>query len=68
MDFAAHGYASYFVCALMDKHYVKGMSVEESLKLIQMCIDEVRRRFIVKPPTFIIKMIDKDGVRVLDSF
>ena len=45
----------------MDKYYRKGMSLEESLKLVDMCIKEIRTRLVASPPNFLIKIVDKDG-------
>ena len=49
----------------MDKYYCKGMSLEESLKLVDMCIKEIRTRLVASPPNFLIKIVDKDGAREL---
>eukprot|EP00899_Mesostigma_viride_P003462 jgi/Mesvir1/13116/Mv06092-RA.1 len=65
MDKAAIGYGSYFTYSLMDKHYRKNMNLEEALKLVDMCIEEIRRRLVVSPPNFIVKIVDKDGARFL---
>eukprot|EP01101_Sappina_pedata_P008985 TRINITY_DN5100_c0_g1_i1.p2 TRINITY_DN5100_c0_g1~~TRINITY_DN5100_c0_g1_i1.p2 ORF type:complete len:233 (-),score=78.39 TRINITY_DN5100_c0_g1_i1:104-802(-) len=67
VDFAAHGYAGYFVYGLIDRHFKKGMTKDEALKLLQMCMDEICRRFIYKPPNFVIKCISKDGIEIISK-
>ncbi|GBG81317.1 hypothetical protein CBR_g31992 [Chara braunii] len=59
----AMGYGGYFILSLMDKYYKPDMSLDDALKLVDMCIDEIRKRLVVAPPNFIIKIIDKDGAR-----
>lgn len=65
LPFAAHGYASYFVLSLMDRHYRKGMNLEEGLVLLKMCLQELKTRFIVNMPEFSIKIIRSTGMENL---
>ena len=65
MSTAAHGYGGSFVLSLFDKAWRPGMSVEEALALADAAIAEVRCRLVVAPPNYIIKIVDKDGARVL---
>eukprot|EP00898_Chlorokybus_atmophyticus_P008339 jgi/Chlat1/8506/Chrsp80S07806 len=67
LNTAAFGYGAYFLLSLMDKHYKKNMKLDDALKLVDMCIAEVRSRLVVAPPNFIIKIVDKDGARFLAS-
>lgn len=46
----------------MDRYYKKDMNLEEVKKLMGMCIQELKTRFIVNMPNFNIKLVDKDGV------
>ena len=48
---------------MMDRHYHKGMSVDEAINLVDKCIMEIRSRLVVAPPNFVIKIVDKDGAR-----
>ncbi|KAF4687953.1 Proteasome subunit beta type-4 [Perkinsus olseni] len=50
----AHGYASYF-----------DMSQEEGLDAINQCIKECKNRFIIDKSNFTVKVVDKDGIRVV---
>lgn len=65
MNFAVHGYSGYFLLSLLDRHYKDNMSVEDGMTLLRMCITELRTRFLLSPSKFIVKIVDKDGVRAL---
>lgn len=62
IQFAAHGYGSFFSLSIMDRYYKPGLTREDALELLKKCIEEVQRRFIVRLPDFFIRIIDKDGV------
>jgi len=67
LDKGAHGYAGFFVNSLLDAHWKPGMTLDEGLKLMDMCIAEIGKRFMVSMPNYLIKVVDKDGCRVLRS-
>jgi len=66
LPFAIHGYGAHFSLSIMDRYYKPDMSKEEALDLVQKCVDEIRRRFIVNMPVFKVRMINKDGIHNLD--
>ncbi|XP_041358029.1 proteasome subunit beta type-2-like [Gigantopelta aegis] len=61
--YAAHGYGSYFVLSILDRYYRDGMNVEQTMVLLQMCIDEVQKRFIVNLPSYRVRLVGKDGIK-----
>jgi len=65
MNCCAHGYGGMFMMSLFDKHWRPGMNVDEVLDLVDQCIAEVKTRLVVAPASYLIKIVDKDGVRVL---
>mgnify|MGYP001129891168 FL=1 len=67
VKFAAHGYAGYLVLGLMDKLYRDDMPLEEGLSVLRAAIAQVQRRFLVNAPNYIIKIVDADGYRVLET-
>lgn len=67
MNFGSHGMAASFCLSIFDREWKPNMSLEEALKLIQMCVDELKVRFLINQATFKIKVVDKDGIRVLDD-
>lgn len=42
------------------------MDVDEAIQLVKMCISEVRKRVLVQQFKYTVKIVDKDGIRVLD--
>lgn len=66
LPFASHGYGSFFSLSIMDRYYKPDMTKEEALELIQKCVDEIRRRFIVNMPVFKVRMVNKDGIHDLE--
>lgn len=67
MTFAAEGYAQYFVLSTLDRHWKKNLSVEGGLEVLRKCIAEVQKRLVINQPRFVIKMVSKEGITVLDD-
>lgn len=38
-------------------------TLEEGLATLKRCIDEVSRRLVVDPGRYLVKVVDKDGIR-----
>jgi len=66
LDFACQGYAGYFVLSILDRHYKKGMTLEEGLILMKMCIEQLNTRFVLNTVSYAIKIVDKSGTRIID--
>lgn len=62
VPFGAHGYGSFFSLSIMDRYYKPDLSRAEARELLQKCIDEVQRRFLVRLPDFFVRIVDKDGI------
>lgn len=56
---AAHGYAAHFTLGLLDRYYKKDLTEEEGMKIIYMCIEELKTRFLVNRTGFTIKVVNK---------
>ena len=41
------------------------MSENDAIKVVDLCINEMRTRFMLGQPNFIIKKVNKDGVGVI---
>ena len=41
--------------------------MEEAKAVIDKCIAELHTRFLISQPNFLIKIVDKDGVRVMEA-
>jgi len=65
-DYACQGYAGHFLLGLLDKHYKKGMTLDEGLSLIRLCVDQLKRRFVLDTTSFAIKVVVKEGCRTLE--
>jgi len=66
LDKGAHGYCGLFVNSLLDAHWKPGMTIEEGVALMALCAAEMKRRFSIAMPKWIIKVVDKNGTRVLE--
>lgn len=65
LRFAADGYAQYFVLSTLDRFWKKNMSEDEALAVMDKAIAEVQKRLVINQPRFCVKVVSKDGVRVL---
>ncbi|KAB8254874.1 cysteine proteinase [Aspergillus pseudonomiae] len=66
VPYAAHGYAQYYCLSTLDKHHHPDISLEEGLKLLVMCTDELKRRLPIDYKGVLVKVVTKDGVREVD--
>ena len=62
----AQGYASYFVSSVLEEHFKSDMTLDEGKKCIDDCIKELRTRFIISHPNFLMKIITKNGIEVVN--
>ena len=67
VNYGCHGYVSSFVLSIFDREWVPNMTEAQGLELLKKCIDEIQVRFLVHMPEFTVKIVDKDGVRVLEQ-
>lgn len=65
VNFSAHGYASNFILSIFDRDWRAGMTVDEGLDVLRKCVNELHTRFLISQPNFVVKIVDKDGVRVV---
>ena len=61
VPFAAHGYGSYFVYGLLDRHHRPDMTEAEGVELLERCVREVQQRFMVNLPAFSYYVINENG-------
>lgn len=67
MNICGTGYGSYFVLSLFDRLWHADMTEQEAVNLMKKGIEEVKKRLVVAPPKYIIKIIDKDGIRTVEE-
>merc|ERR1711934_147050 len=66
MTYAAHGYAGYFVTSTIDRYYTPGLSRYEGMDILRKCVEEIKQRFMVNTPNFLVKVVDANGVSVTE--
>eukprot|EP00873_Tetraselmis_striata_P013036 jgi/Tetstr1/433300/TSEL_022587.t1 len=65
MNIAGTGYGSYFVLSLFDKLWHKDLTQDEALVMMEKGVEEVKRRLVVSNPHYEIKVVDKEGTRLV---
>jgi len=63
VEYAAHGYGSFFAYSVLDRYYKPTLTVDEAIALVQKCLNEIATRFIINLGGFRVKIIDANGVR-----
>ena len=66
LPFVVHGHAQNFLLSLLDKEYKPGMGEAELLEIVRSCRAELVERFLVKPGKFMVKVVDKQGTRIVE--
>eukprot|EP01098_Paradermamoeba_levis_P002929 TRINITY_DN1384_c0_g1_i1.p1 TRINITY_DN1384_c0_g1~~TRINITY_DN1384_c0_g1_i1.p1 ORF type:complete len:227 (-),score=71.37 TRINITY_DN1384_c0_g1_i1:104-685(-) len=66
LNFGVHGYASNFLLSVLDKNYKEGLTVEQGLELLKLCIFELKTRFLISYSGFLVKIVDKNGVTTVE--
>jgi 20S proteasome subunit beta 4 len=64
IPYGCQGYASNFCLSIMDREHLAGVDEAAAIEIVKKCIYEMHTRFLISQQNFIIKVIDKDGVRV----
>ena len=65
VTFGAQGHCSNFILSVFDREWRPDMTIEDGLDVIRKCIHELSTRFLISQPNFVIKVVDKDGIRVV---
>jgi 20S proteasome subunit beta 4 len=63
MNFAAHGYASYFIFSTLDRHWRPNLSEAQALEIVKLCVKELKTRFLMHQPNWKVKVCDANGTR-----
>ncbi|XP_039268383.1 proteasome subunit beta type-2-like [Styela clava] len=67
VPFAAHGYGSYFCLSILDRLYRPDLSKLEAVEILDKCMQELRKRFIIQIPAVRVRIVDKDGIHSLSE-
>jgi 20S proteasome alpha/beta subunit len=65
VPYGCQGYAGAFCLSVMDREWTKGLDQAEAVAIVQKCIKELKTRFLISQPNFMIKVINKEGVKVV---
>lgn len=53
-----------FLCfTVFDREWKAGLPLADGLEIIRKCLHELRTRFLISQPVFVIKIVDKNGTR-----
>jgi 20S proteasome subunit beta 4 len=63
--FGAQGHCGNFVLSVFDREWRPNMTLDEGLEVIRKCIHELKTRFMISQPNFVIKVVDKNGIKVV---
>ena len=64
LDFAAQGYVSYFALSILDKEFRSNLSREEAKAIMLKIIGQLKERFLLAVPSFVLKVVSADGIDV----
>lgn len=67
LEFAAEGYAQYFVLSTLDRYWKKNLTLDQGIEVIKKCIAEIQKRLVISNPRFAIKVVTKDGITVINA-
>ncbi|KAL4429629.1 hypothetical protein ABPG77_008678 [Micractinium sp. CCAP 211/92] len=65
MNICGTGYGSYFVLSMWDKLWHADLTQDEALEMMRKAVAEVRARLVVAPPKYLVKVVDRDGIRTV---
>ncbi|KAK8202928.1 nucleophile aminohydrolase [Phyllosticta capitalensis] len=66
LPYAAHGYAQYYCLSILDKHHHPDISLDQGMKILNMCSDELKRRLPIDFKGLSVKVISKEGIQEVD--
>ena len=70
VNFGCHGHCGNFLLSVFDREYPvnnpESLTMEQGMDLVRKCIHEIHTRFLPSQPNFVVKIIDKDGIRKIE--
>jgi len=67
VPFAAHGYGGFVALSILDRFYKSDLTIEEGHNLLKSCVREIHQRLVINLPNFRVSVIDKNGIRDLET-
>lgn len=65
VQYSAHGYCSNFTLSILDKQFRTDLTQDEARAILLQCISQLKQRFLVHMPRFIIKTVTVEGTQEL---
>jgi 20S proteasome alpha/beta subunit len=62
---ACHGYAEFLTSSILDTLQTKDMTEDQGIAAINHCLNTMRERFVISQSSFTIKIVRKDGIKIL---
>jgi 20S proteasome subunit beta 4 len=62
---AAHGYAEVLTSSILDTLQTKDMTEDQAMAAMGHCLNTLKERFVISQSSFTIKIVRKDGIKVL---
>lgn len=66
LPYAAHGYAAFYTMSLLDHHYKEDITLDDGLRLLKLCEEELNKRMPIDFKGLNVKIVDKEGIRPID--
>jgi len=63
----AHGFCQFFALGVGDRMWKENMTVDEALVMLQTIVNELGKRMAAYPHCVFVRIIDAEGIRVLDN-
>ncbi len=63
----AHGFCQYFALGIGDRLWKEDLTVEEALVMLQIIVNELGKRMAAYPHCVFVRVIDAQGIRVLEN-
>jgi 20S proteasome alpha/beta subunit len=65
MNICGTGYGSYFALSVFDRMWHPGLTQDEALEIMKKGVEEVRKRLVVAPERFNVKVVTAGGIKDL---
>jgi 20S proteasome subunit beta 4 len=56
----------YYCLSILDKHHHPDINLEQGMKILRMCTDELKRRLPIDFKGMLVKVVTKEGVQEMD--
>jgi 20S proteasome subunit beta 4 len=63
----AHGFCQYFALGIGDRLWKEDLTVDEALGMLQIMVNELGKRMAAYPHCVFVRIIDAQGIRVLEN-